>query len=262
MRLKSFALAGLALAIGTTTAVLAQRGPGPGPAPFGAPKSHVAGQFDYYALVLSWSPTHCATATPGRDDMQCRPRNNKRYSFVLHGLWPQYERGFPESCQTRERPFVPDALITRMLDIMPARGLVIHEYRKHGTCSGLSPEGYFETSRKLFSKVKIPDRFDEPAAAQFVSPAELIAAFVAANPGLKTESIAVQCSRPGDRLKEVRICFTRDGAYRACGNNENQSRLCSAARMYVPPVRPGAPGAVPNPKAPNTPPPLPGDRKI
>ena len=257
---KRITLAVVALAMAMAGTALAQRGPGSGPLKPGT--THVAGQFDYYALVLSWSPTHCATATPGRDDMQCRPRSGKRYSFVLHGLWPQYERGYPESCQTRDRPFVPDGVINRMLDIMPARGLVIHQYRKHGTCSGLSPEGYFAESRRLFSKIKVPDRFVEPDAVQFVSPAELVSAFVAANPGLKPESIAVQCSRPGDRLKEVRICFTRDGAFRACGSNESQQRLCSAAKMYVPPVRPGAPGAAPSPKAPNAPAPLPDGRKI
>jgi ribonuclease T2 len=49
--------------------------------------------------------------------------------------------------------------------------------------------------------------------------------------------IAVSCGGPGNRLREVRICFTKDGAFRACGKNENQRRLCAAARMYVPPVR-------------------------
>ena len=43
--------------------------------------------------------------------------------------------------------------------------------------------------------------------------------------------------RPGDRLKEVRICFNKGGGLRACGRNEDQRRLCSAERMYVPPVR-------------------------
>ena len=52
--------------------------------------------------------------------------------------------------------------------------------------------------------------------------------------------IAVQCGGAGNRLKEVRICFDKGGNFRACGRNENQARLCSADRMYVPPVRLGA----------------------
>ena len=47
----------------------------------------------------------------------------------------------------------------------------------------------------------------------------------------------MQCGGAGNRLKEVRICFTKDGEFRACGRNEDQRRLCSAERMYVPPVR-------------------------
>ena len=41
--------------------------------------------------------------------------------------------------------------------------------------------------------------------------------------------IVVQCGGAGNRLKEVRICFDKGGDFRACGRNENQARLCSAA---------------------------------
>jgi ribonuclease I len=119
-------------------------------------QEHVAGKFDYYALVLSWSPTHCSTPQGEDDDMQCNRRDGKKYSFVLHGLWPQYTRGWPQDCRTPRRPFVPDAVINGMLDIMPSRGLIIHEYRKHGTCSGLDVQGYFTLSRQLFKAIRIP----------------------------------------------------------------------------------------------------------
>ena len=53
------------------------------------------GQFDFYVLSLSWSPSFCESAgergTPPREQCGARP-----YSFVVHGLWPQYDRGFPE----------------------------------------------------------------------------------------------------------------------------------------------------------------------
>ena len=98
---------------------------------------NVAGQFDYYALALSWSPTHCSTPEGENDTLQCSRRDGRRYAFVLHGLWPQYEHGYPESCRIEQRPFVPQPVIDNVLDIMPSKGLVIHQYRKHGTCSGL-----------------------------------------------------------------------------------------------------------------------------
>jgi ribonuclease T2 len=198
----------------------------------------VAGKFDYYALVLSWSPTHCSSEASADDEMQCNRRDGKRYSFVLHGLWPQYTRGWPQSCRLPRQPFVPDNVIAGMLDIMPSRGLVIHEYRKHGTCSGLDAASYFQLARQLFKKVRIPNDYVNPFETQFVTPANLKRAFVAANPGLPAEAIAISCARGGrGRLREIRICLSRDGMPVACGPNEDERKLCSATEMAVPPVR-------------------------
>lgn len=197
----------------------------------------VAGQFDYYALVLSWSPTHCATIPSSDTDPQCNRRDGRRYGFVLHGLWPQYEKGFPEACFTRNRPFVPQPLIDRMLDIMPSPKLVIHEYRKHGTCSGLEPSEYYALARKLYQRIKIPPAYVNPFENRMLGPQDLEEQFLAENPDLKPDMIAVACGGTGNRLREVRICFSKSGELRSCGSNEDQRRLCSASRMFVPPVR-------------------------
>lgn len=209
-------------------------------APYGAEKyarpdsgRNEAGKFDYYAMVLSWSPTHCAEVSVRSDDMQCNRRDGRRYAFVLHGLWPQYQNGYPESCPVRGRAYVPRPLIDNMLDIMPAPGLVIHEYKKHGTCSGLTPHGYFGLARKLYTGIKTPERFSNPMEAQHVSPDEIEQAFIKANPGLKPDMISVSCS--GTKLREIRICFNKEGGLTACGNNERRS--CSASKIFIPPVR-------------------------
>jgi len=244
----------------------AQFGPGPGgrgPYATQPPPRNEAGRFDYYTLVLSWSPTHCASQPRSNNpaDLQCGPRPPRPYAFVVHGLWPQHERGWPENCPARER-FVPEEIISRMLDIMPARNLVIHEYRKHGTCSGLSPEAYFGLTRKLYDKITIPPRYVRPNAPLTLPPEEIVRDFVGANPQLKPESIAVACNGPGNRLREVRICFSREGEFRACGRNEDASRLCRAAKVFIPPVRyPGGirpDGSLP----PQGPLPGPGERRI
>ena len=197
---------------------------------------NMPGEFDYYALVLSWSPSYCAEASD-RDNTQCNRSDGRRFSFVLHGLWPQYEKGYPGDCRTARRPFVPEPLIDRMLDIMPSRGLIIHEFRKHGTCSGLDADTYFNTARRLFQSVRIPERFKNPFEALFESPATIVRDFVRANPGLTPDSMAVACGGAGNRLKEIHICFSKDGKLRSCGDNENQRRMCSASSMFVPPVR-------------------------
>lgn len=242
-RIKALCFAALAIAapalLGAGNACAQSLHDAPWPSEYFNPKQRPndAGKFDYYTLVMSWSPTHCITAEEGRDDEQCGRLDGLRYGFVLHGLWPQYERGYPESCPIGRKPFVPNDVINRVLDIMPSRGLVIHEFKQHGTCSGLEPQKYFDLSRRLFTGVRIPDRFKNPFETQFVSPQEVEAAFVRANPWLRPDMMVVGCSGPGNRLRDVRICIARDGSGRACGQNEDQRKLCRADQIYVPPVR-------------------------
>jgi ribonuclease T2 len=225
-RIGKIALAALAFAA-ASGAALAQR--------------NEAGVFDYYVLALTWSPTYCVEVGDDREDPQCdRRRNGRPYAFVLHGLWPQYERGSPRECRSADRGWVPGPVADRMLDIMPSKRLVFSQYRRHGTCSGLGVDGYFKLSRQLYEKVAIPPRYvDVKDERLSVSVAELIDDFLKANPGLKPDMMSVQCGGAGHRLKEVRVCFAKSGEFRACGRNEDQRRLCSAERMYVPPVRSG-----------------------
>lgn len=194
------------------------------------------GNFDYYALVLSWSPTHCESPEGQDDAAQCEPRHGRPYAFVLHGLWPQYERGYPEDCPGRSR-YVPQPVIDRMMDIMPSKGLIIHEYRKHGTCSGLGPDDYFDAARRMYSGVTIPERFRSPTQMQTLDPSEVVDEFVRANRNLRPDMIAVACRGPGSRLREVRICFSKTGDAISCGANERQGKLCRSSQMSVPPVR-------------------------
>ncbi len=191
-------LALLALAgIAATCAQERSRAPWPSEVFNAKPRANTAGKFDYYTMVMSWSPTHCATAEDGRDEQQCARQDGLRYGFVLHGLWPQYEKGYPEACPTGRKPFVPRPVIDSMLDIMPSSGLVIHEYKLHGTCSGLEPDDYYKLSRALFTRVRIPERYRNPFETQFVAPRELVGEFMRANPGLRPEMIAVELRRTG-----------------------------------------------------------------
>lgn len=261
-------LAALAAVVLLAQPALAQRSSNQdrfsGPSRFGddqkQKRKNVAGEFDYLSLVLSWSPTYCASNERPSPDPQCERRDGRRYAFVLHGLWPQYERGYPEFCPVRGRPFVPQPIVDGMLDIMPSPRLVIHEYKKHGTCSGLDPLGYYVLSRQLFDAIRIPERYINPFESQMVTPDELMAELLKANPALRRDMIAISCGGPGSRLREVRICFTKDGKQpRSCGRNEDQRRLCSATKMFVPPVRSQKPAPRPSGALPGTSP-LPGPR--
>ena len=135
------------------------------------------GQFDSYILALSWSPGFC-DSRPG--DPQCAPGRN--YAFIVHGLWPQYGNGrWPEFCSIERG--LDD--VDKMLDIMPSRNLIRHEWDKHGTCTGLNAEGYFALLRRTYQSVRIPARFTRLKQWILVEPAEVKREFVAANPGLK-----------------------------------------------------------------------------
>jgi len=120
-----------------------------------------------------------------------------------------------------------------MLDLMPAPGLVYHEWDQHGTCSGLQPREYFDSVRKAREKVAIPEQYSNPTAPLSVAPNQVIDAFVSANDGLSPEGITLDCDHR--RLREVRICFTRDLKFRDC--SPGAQRVCRSERMIMPPVR-------------------------
>src|ERR1700760_246647 len=177
-------------------------------------RQNAPGEFDFYVLSLSWSPSFCESASErgnsgSSQQAQC---GGGPVSFVVHGLWPQYERGFPDYCQ-RPAPRLDRNIVSSMLDLMPAPGLIFNEWDKHGTCSGLSPRAYFETIRKARAAIKIPADFLELSAPKTIAPTEIEDAFVKANPGLSNAAVAIICDR--QRLSEVRICMSKDLQFRA-----------------------------------------------
>lgn len=191
------------------------------------------GEFDFYVLSLSWSPSFCEASqergSSRGSDQQC---GDRPYAFVVHGFWPQYDKGFPEYCQV-PAPRLDRNIVSSMLDLMPAPRLIFHEWDRHGTCSGLSPRAYFDTVRKARAVVKIPDQFLDVKTPLTVAPDSVEDAFLAANPGLTRSAMAVGCD--SRRLREVRICMTRDLRFRDC--DEVDRRACRREQLVMPPVR-------------------------
>jgi len=191
------------------------------------------GQFDFYVLALSWSPSYCEAArarAPGRaPEQQC---SGRPFAFVVHGLWPQYERGFPSYCQV-PAPRLDRAIVGGMLDLMPSPRLIFHEWDQHGTCSGLSAHSYFETVRKARAVVKIPAEYLQLGKPIAVSPVEVADAFIKANPGLSRGAMAVSCDNR--RLTEVRVCLGKDFSFHDCA--ETVRRSCRLGTVAMPAVR-------------------------
>ncbi|WP_343080825.1 ribonuclease T2 [Ostreiculturibacter nitratireducens] len=189
-----------------------------------------AGDFDYYVMSLSWSPTWCALEGDARGDDQCDARHD--YTFTLHGLWPQYEAGWPSYCRTAERE-ATRAETAAMADIMGSAGLAWYEWKKHGRCSGLSASQYFEVSREAYESITVPKVFggldrDVKLPARVVEEA-----FLEANPKLAPNMITITCKE--GMIQEARICLTRDLEPRPCGIDV--ARDCRMPDALMPAVR-------------------------
>jgi ribonuclease T2 len=171
-----------------------------------------AGEFDYYVMSLSWSPNWCELQGDDRGDDQCDPRHD--YSFVLHGLWPQFEVGWPSYCRTEARD--PSRSQTEaMTDITGSSGLAWYEWKKHGRCSGLSAADYFNTARQAYARITIPQVFSQLNRDVELPTSVVEEAFLEANPELSPAMITITCDQ--GYIQEARICLTKDLEFRTCG---------------------------------------------
>jgi ribonuclease T2 len=186
-----------------------------------------AGVFDYWVAAFSWTPTWCEREGDARRDARCA--DGAGVGWALHGLWPQYERGWPSFCRTRERD--PTRAETAAAGrLYGSSGLAWHQWRKHGRCSGLSARDYYLLSARVVDRLRLP----EMPAAGTVSAEALEAAILAANPGMRHDMVTVTC-RDG-AIHEVRFCLARDDFVpRRCG--DDVIRDCRNGQARLPPPR-------------------------
>ncbi|MEM9855625.1 MAG: ribonuclease T2, partial [Pseudomonadota bacterium] len=184
--------------------------------------------FDYYVLALSWSPNWCALEGAARGADQC----TRDLGWSLHGLWPQYERGWPSYCPTTERN--PSRTMTRgMEDIMGSSGLAWHQWNKHGTCSGVSAAEYYSQSRLAYDQIVRPPVLRELDRRYQISAKVIEDAFLQSNPNLSPDMITITCKE--GHIQEARICLTKGLVPRACG--ADVVRDCQMQDAFFEPVR-------------------------
>jgi ribonuclease T2 len=210
----------------------------PGPEPPALPSSaepmrprgaSAPGDFDFYVLALSWSAGFCQTPAAERAHGQCDSGAN--LGFVVHGLWPQYEHGFPSDCAPAAASPSRVAL-QGAAGLYPDEGLARHEWRKHGACSGKSPTDYFNDVRRAREAIAIPASFQNAKEDQTWAPLDIERAFIAANRRLRPGMIGVACAQ--GVLQEVRICFSRDlRDFHSCPEVSRQG--CRTREVSVPP---------------------------
>ena len=192
------------------------------------PKSQKQQAFAYYMLVLSYAPDFCAHPAGDKDPRECG--DGRKVGFVVHGLWPQGEttRG-PENCGSAGS--IPESVTQEMLGYFPTEALIQHEWKAHGTCSGLSVVDYFAAVKKARDSVKIPDDLT-PSSQMSMTPADVQSKVAAANPDFPKTAFRTSCFSDKE-LQEIRVCLNKDLSPRACGSSAGQ---CSAKTVTLLPV--------------------------
>ncbi len=190
-------------------------------------------KFDFYVLALSWAPEFCAENN-NEDPQECSI--GKKLGFVLHGLWPQYNRGYPESCSTQR---LPADVKAKFPGLYPTSSLYDHEWEKHGTCSGLAPEQYLAVAQRIKESVVIPAAYRAPEQAVRVTMAQFKRDLESANPGIADSMLAPTCSGSNHYLSELQVCFAPDGKPVACSAEvqNDSSRSCSNSNIILRSVR-------------------------
>lgn len=222
--MRSRARAAIAAALALTAGAAVAQGPR-------ETRGGPAGEFDFYVLALSWSPSFCEGEGDRREPEQCEP--GRRLGFVVHGLWPQFERGYPTECGPSGRG-PGRAALDEAAGVFPSLGLARHQWRRHGVCSGRSPAEYFRDVRQARDAVRIPETLARPGAAVQLPALAIERAFAEANPGLRPDMMALACRRGA--LQEVRICLERDlRGFRTCPQVDRSG--CQAGEITVPAPR-------------------------
>ena len=194
------------------------------------PRGGAPARFDFYLLALTLEPAFCEDGNARIG--QCRALDAeafRRTPLVLHGLWPERRQpnAYPRDCDGPALSLRP-ATRAELARWMPGarEGLDRHEWRTHGTCSGLDDDDYY------LAAIAATRRANEALgdairrnAGRAVTAAALRSAADRAEPGFGEHVVFVcrnlRSDDPSRRrqphLIEVRVCLDDDGARGAPG---------------------------------------------
>lgn len=183
----------------------------------------------YLVLAISWTPSWCAGEADRQDAARCAPGAGA--GWLVHGLWPQFEGGgWPEFCDTpHDAP--SRAQTAAMRDIMGSDGLAFHQWRKHGTCTGLNAQDYFDQTRAAFASVILPERTGPDERRLRVTPDDMLAMVRDANPALGADMAILTCR--DNTAQEIRLCLSHDLTPRRC-DTDLLARSCRARSVDWP----------------------------
>jgi len=181
-----------------------------------------------YTLSLSWSPEFCKPrAKDRRHEAQCSGLNG-RFGFVVHGLWPNGSRTWPQWCRN------PNALnpaeLRKNLCMMPSPHLIARQWRKHGSCMTRLPQTYFKVTRILWNSIRFPD-YDRISREEGLSAGRIREAFVNANPGWRSNQVGVKLNSRG-WLQELRLCYSQRFRPTRCDSGRFGARDKTNAKIW------------------------------
>jgi ribonuclease I len=178
----------------------------------------VSVDFDFYLLALTLHPAFCADH--GRKP-ECRA--GRSVPISIHGLWPENlaPGRYPRDCAGPALDLAP-ALERDLSTLMPgmADGLHEHEWRRHGTCSGLDDDEYFRHTVTLARRIDAALRPNLTTLAGGTTGAAALRDHAdRASPGLGAtltfHGRTLREAPPGKRgepfLVEIRQCVDDDG---------------------------------------------------
>jgi len=171
--------------------------------------------FDFYLLAMTVHAAFCAHGRERRQECQAR----REWPLVIHGLWPENRapRTYPRDCPAPALDLDP-GLELELETMMPgmAEGLHDHEWRKHGSCSGLDDDAYYRRTMDLARELRsaLAAKLTTLAGGE-TSARELREAANQFQPGIGA-TITLHCRTlegSGGRpvLMEIRQCIDNDG---------------------------------------------------
>jgi ribonuclease T2 len=193
-----------------------------------APRAITGAGFKYYVLSLYWLPTLCLES-PGADE--CRGSDHN--GFIVHGLWPVLDWNSPINCGGGDN--LSDSLVGSLKDLMPTRQLVEREWAVHGTCSGEAPDRFFSLMRQAYVSVNLPILLNGGGDA-IETIQQITKGFTNRDSGLPAQAVIITCSDNPARLREVRICLSKNLASSYC-SGETLGASCRTLNIQVPAAR-------------------------
>lgn len=158
-----------------------------------------------YTLALSWSPEFCKPRKGARSHaFQCGGASG-HFGLVVHGLWPDQGRSWPQWCGASGA--ITPADLRQNMCMMPSARLIARQWAKHGSCMAKRPQTYLNVTRILWQSLQIPD-YDAISREQGLTAGRIRSAFAAENPGWPETAIAVRLNQRG-WLEEIRLCYSR-----------------------------------------------------